>query len=96
MVARGGATVNRARRFSGRPRVMRRPDDRRETTRARRHRSLVGTVSPGERDAAQLLQENLDQEKAMAKRVEALSKELSKQAKSREAEQAKQAELVSR
>jgi ferritin-like metal-binding protein YciE len=50
----------------------------------------------GERDAAQLLQENLDQEKAMAKRVEALSKELSKQAKSREAEQAKQAELVSR
>jgi ferritin-like metal-binding protein YciE len=40
----------------------------------------------GERDAAQLLQENLDQEKAMAKRVEALSKELSKQAKSREAE----------
>ena len=35
----------------------------------------------GERDAAQLLQENLDQEKAMAKRVEALSKELSKQAK---------------
>ena len=29
----------------------------------------------GERDAAQLLQENLDQEKAMAKRVEALSKE---------------------
>jgi ferritin-like metal-binding protein YciE len=50
----------------------------------------------GERDAAQLLQENLDQEKAMAKRVEALSKELSKQTKSREAEQAKQAELVSR
>ena len=50
----------------------------------------------GERDAAQLLQENLDQEKAMAKRVEALSKELSKQAKSREAEQARQAELVSR
>ena len=35
----------------------------------------------GERDAAQLLQENLDQEKAMAKRVEALAKELSKQAK---------------
>ena len=40
----------------------------------------------GERDAAQLLQENLDQEKAMAKRVEALSKELGKQAKSRAAE----------
>jgi ferritin-like metal-binding protein YciE len=50
----------------------------------------------GERDAAQLLQENLDQEKAMAKRVEAISKELGKQAKSREAEQAKEAELVSR
>jgi ferritin-like metal-binding protein YciE len=48
----------------------------------------------GERDAAQLLQENLDQEKAMAKRVEALSKELGKQAKSREAEQAKEPELV--
>jgi ferritin-like metal-binding protein YciE len=40
----------------------------------------------GESDAAQLLQENLDQEKAMAKRVEALAKELGKQAKSREAE----------
>jgi ferritin-like metal-binding protein YciE len=40
----------------------------------------------GERDAAQLLQANLDQEKAMAKRVAALSKELGKQAKSREAE----------
>jgi ferritin-like metal-binding protein YciE len=39
----------------------------------------------GERDAAQLLQANLDQEKAMAKRVEAISKELGKQAKSREA-----------
>jgi ferritin-like metal-binding protein YciE len=48
----------------------------------------------GERDAAQLLQENLDQEKAMAKRVEALAKELSKQAKSREAEQEKETELV--
>ena len=48
----------------------------------------------GERDAAQLLQENLDQEKAMAKRVEALSKELGKQAKSQEAEQEKEAELV--
>ena len=44
----------------------------------------------GEKESAQLLQENLDQEKAMAKRVEALSKELSKQVKSR------QAELVSR
>jgi ferritin-like metal-binding protein YciE len=40
----------------------------------------------GEKESAQLLQENLDQEKAMAKRVAALSKELSKQAKSREAE----------
>ena len=40
----------------------------------------------GESEAAQLLQENLDQEKAIAKRVEALAKELSKQAKSREAE----------
>ena len=50
----------------------------------------------GESDAAPLLQENLDQEKAMAKRVEALAKELGKQAKSREAEQAKQTELVSR
>ena len=40
----------------------------------------------GESDAAQLLQENLDQEKAMAKRVEALAKELSKQAKSTERE----------
>jgi ferritin-like metal-binding protein YciE len=48
----------------------------------------------GERDAAQLLQENLDQEKAMAKRAEALSKELSKQAKSREAERVKEPELV--
>jgi ferritin-like metal-binding protein YciE len=47
-----------------------------------------------ERDAAQLLQENLDQEKAMAKRVEALSKELSRHAKSREAERAKEPELV--
>src|SRR5215208_7277318 len=48
----------------------------------------------GERDVAQLLQENLDQEKAMAKRVEALSKELSKQAKSREAERENGPELV--
>jgi ferritin-like metal-binding protein YciE len=38
----------------------------------------------GERDAAQLLQDNLDQEKAMAKRVEKLSKELGKQAKAAE------------
>jgi ferritin-like metal-binding protein YciE len=44
----------------------------------------------GEKESAQLLQENLDQEKAMATRVEALSKELGKQAKSR------QAKLVSR
>jgi ferritin-like metal-binding protein YciE len=48
----------------------------------------------GERDAAQLLQENLDQEKAMAKRVEALSKELSKQAKGQEAGREKESELV--
>jgi ferritin-like metal-binding protein YciE len=48
----------------------------------------------GERDAAQLLQENLDQEKAMAKRIEALSKELGKQAKNREAEREKESELV--
>src|SRR3954468_7337700 len=48
----------------------------------------------GERDAARLLQENLDQEKAMAKRVEALSKEIGKQAKSREAEREKESELV--
>lgn len=33
----------------------------------------------GERDAAKLLQENLDQEKAMAKRVEALAKDLGKE-----------------
>ena len=46
----------------------------------------------GEKEIAQLLQENLDQEKAMAKRVETLSKELGKQAKSREAEQAKEKE----
>jgi ferritin-like metal-binding protein YciE len=46
----------------------------------------------GERDVVPLLQENLDQEKAMAKRVEALSKELGKEAKSREAEQAKEPE----
>jgi len=35
----------------------------------------------GERDVAALLQENLDQEKEMAKRVEQLAKELGKQAK---------------
>jgi ferritin-like metal-binding protein YciE len=40
----------------------------------------------GERDAAQLLQDNLDQEKAMAKRVEKLSKELGKAAKAAEKE----------
>ena len=40
----------------------------------------------GENEAAQLLQENLDQEKVMAKRVAALSRELGKQAKSRNAE----------
>jgi ferritin-like metal-binding protein YciE len=44
----------------------------------------------GEKESAQMLQENLDQEKAMATRVEALAKELGKQAKSR------QAKLVSR
>ena len=43
----------------------------------------------GERDAAQLLQDNLDQEKAMAKRVEALSKALGKEAKSAERDTAK-------
>lgn len=40
----------------------------------------------GEKDAAQLLQDNLDQEKSMAKQVEALAKELSKQAKATQAE----------
>ena len=40
----------------------------------------------GERESAQLLQENLDQEKAMAKRVEQLSKELGKEAKAAEKE----------
>lgn len=35
----------------------------------------------GERDAATLLKENLDQEKAMAKRVQALARELGKAAK---------------
>ena len=38
----------------------------------------------GEQESAKFLQENLDQEKAMAKRVEALAKELGKQAKQRE------------
>ncbi|MBA2595205.1 MAG: ferritin-like domain-containing protein [Chloroflexia bacterium] len=40
----------------------------------------------GEPECAQLLQENLDQEKAMAKRVDALSKTIAKEAKSREKE----------
>jgi ferritin-like metal-binding protein YciE len=40
----------------------------------------------GEKESAELLQENLDQEKAMAKRVSALSKELGKQAASAEKE----------
>jgi ferritin-like metal-binding protein YciE len=35
----------------------------------------------GEKDAAQLLQENLDQEKEMAKRVAALTKAMSKEVK---------------
>jgi ferritin-like metal-binding protein YciE len=42
----------------------------------------------GEREAAQLLKENLAQEKAMAKRVEQLSKELGKQAKAAEKKRA--------
>ena len=42
----------------------------------------------GERESAQLLQENLDQEKAMAKRVEQISKELGKEAKAAEKERA--------
>jgi ferritin-like metal-binding protein YciE len=42
----------------------------------------------GEREAAKLLQENLDQEKAMAKRVEQLSKELGKETKGAEKERA--------
>lgn len=40
----------------------------------------------GEKESAELLQENLDQEKAMAKRVSALAKELSKQAKAAQKE----------
>ena len=36
----------------------------------------------GDKEVAQLLQENLEQEKAMAKRVEAFSKELGKQMQS--------------
>ena len=40
----------------------------------------------GEKEAARLLQENLDQEKAMAKRVETLAKELGKQMKAEMAE----------
>jgi ferritin-like metal-binding protein YciE len=42
----------------------------------------------GERESAKLLQENLDQEKAMAKRVEQLSKELGKETKGAEKERA--------
>ena len=42
----------------------------------------------GERDAAELLQANLDQEKAMAKRVEALAKDAGKQAKAMQRETA--------
>jgi ferritin-like metal-binding protein YciE len=42
----------------------------------------------GEREAATLLQENLDQEKAMAKRVEAFAKEAGKQAKAQTRETA--------
>lgn len=42
----------------------------------------------GERDAAALLKENLDQEKAMAKRVEAIAKELGKAAKASNGENA--------
>ncbi len=41
-----------------------------------------------ERDVARLLQENLDQEKAMAKRVEGIAKELGKQAREMMKEQA--------
>jgi ferritin-like metal-binding protein YciE len=48
----------------------------------------------GEREAAGLLQENLDQEKAMAKRVEALAKEAGKQAKELQQEQEKEKELA--
>jgi len=47
------------------------------------HTALVQMARDlGERDAATLLKENLDQEKAMAKRVEAIAKELGKAAKS--------------
>ena len=44
----------------------------------------------GEREVATLLKENLDQEKAMAKRVEAIAKELGKAAKAAESNAAKQ------
>lgn len=43
----------------------------------------------GERDVANLLQENLDQEKAMAKRVEVIAKELGKEAKAKMKEEEK-------
>ena len=48
----------------------------------------------GETESTQLLQETLDQEKAMATRVKALTKVIGKEAKSRNAEQAKKGELV--
>ena len=43
----------------------------------------------GESEVAKLLQENLDQEKAMSKRVEAIAKELGKEAKAQMKEQEK-------
>jgi ferritin-like metal-binding protein YciE len=48
----------------------------------------------GEREIARLLQENLDQEKEMAKRVEAVAKALGDEAKAavKEEEQARKAE----
>ena len=42
----------------------------------------------GEKECADLLQENLEQEKAMAKRVAAISKELGKQAKAAQKQEA--------
>lgn len=44
----------------------------------------------GETDAAKLLQENLDQEQAMSKRVESIAKELGKEAKAQMKEQEKE------
>ena len=44
----------------------------------------------GEKEAVELLKENLDQEKAMAKTVETLSKELGKEVKAQLKEEAKQ------